>query len=671
MEATDGAAISELVLAVDDNEENLLLVQEYLLDWGYEVILARDGQEAIEAFEERRPSLIVLDVMMPNVDGYEACRTIKEREHGRGVPILMLTALGGAEEKINALQCGADDFLTKPINREELRTRIRSLIRVCALRRELDSSESIVIALTTALENKSPRFAGHSVRVAEKAAALCRGLGMRERDVTLIEQGALLHDLGTIGVPDVILNTAGPLAADEAAQLQAHTAIGTSIIEPLETFWPLLSILRSHHERFDGKGYPDGLAGESIPVEARIIAIANRFDEIGHEVLPPPNEAEALVLLEQEAASGLLDPQLTKCFAQVLRGDRPLAIGTPPVIVKRPLQATILSIHDDEASGELIETMLAPDGLNVVRAEDVQQAHGVLERQEIDLVLLDLTRPGREGIEAIENLRRDERYEFLPIIALTEHHDRTMRQNAIVAGADDFLTHPLHRLELATRIRSLLRISEYHRDVEKTQNVIFALALALEAKDPRTRGHSQRVGDLSCALARSLGHPVAYAEQLRVAGLLHDIGKIAVPEALLNKPGPLTREEYLRVIDHPTIGEQMVRPLLSLRTILSAVRHHHERFDGRGGPDGLSGMEIPAEARLLSVVDAYDALTSDRAYRAAPLGHAAALEILRREAAGGKWDPQFVNGLSDLLGDTPPDYASLAAGPQIVLRAQP
>lgn len=660
--STDIPSIPELILAVDDNEENLLLVEEYLLDWGYRVVLARDGQEAIERFEATQPSLIILDVMMPNVDGYEACRVIKRTAEGRGVPIVMLTALTGAEEKIQALECGADDFLTKPINREELRTRIRSLIRVCALRRELDSSESIVIALTSALENKSPRFAGHSARVARHAALLCRGLGMSARDTTLVEQGALLHDLGIIGVPDEILDNRGTLSPGEADRLEAHTTLGTSILSPLSTFWPLLSIVRSHHERFDGNGYPDRLAGEAIPVEARIVAIANRFDEIQHEISPPVERPEALTILAAESSAGAFDPTLTGYFAQLLLGKQIVATGNPPVLRQPASRPRILSVDDLEANRALMEAMLSGEALDVIPAHSAQEASEILDRGAIDLVLLDLMMPGENGFETLQILRRDPRYEFLPIIVVTAHRDRSMRQNAIVAGADDFLSFPVHRLELVTRIRSLLRIGEYHRDVEKTQNVIFALALALEAKDPRTRGHSQRVGDLACALAKSLGYPAPLAEQMRIAGLLHDIGKIAVPEDLLNKPGPLTREEYLRVIDHPTIGEQMVRPLLSLRSILKIVRHHHERFDGRGCPDGLAGMEIPTEARLLSVVDAYDALTSDRAYRASPLNHLAALETLQREARNGKWDPYFVDGLCSMLGSRPPDFAALAAG---------
>jgi putative nucleotidyltransferase with HDIG domain len=205
----------------------------------------------------------------------------------------------------------------------------------------------------------------------------------------------------------------------------------------------------------------------------------------------------------------------------------------------------------------------------------------------------------------------------------------------------------------------LLRIKDYHADLEQTHSVICALALALEAKDQYTRGHSQRVGDLARAFALYLDLGEEAAERVRVAGLLHDIGKIAVPESLLNKQGPLTRDEFLRVIGHPVIGEEMVRPLNTLSSVLGMIRHHHERYDGRGYPDGLRGESIPYEVRLLSIVDAYDALTSHRSYRPAPLSHSAALETLSREAAGGKWDPKMVAQFAAMLGPNEPDWASI------------
>src|SRR5438270_11639422 len=168
----------DTVLAVDDNEQNLQLLEEYLSNWGYDVVLARDGREALDLFPRINPAVIVLDVMMPVMDGYEACGCIKETDIGRTIPILMLTALTGTEDKIKALECGADDFLNKPINKDELRTRVRSLIKIRNLRKELDSSENIIMSLGTALENKDPRAAGHVQRVAEYAARLAQTLGM-------------------------------------------------------------------------------------------------------------------------------------------------------------------------------------------------------------------------------------------------------------------------------------------------------------------------------------------------------------------------------------------------------------------------------------------------------------------------------------------------------------
>jgi len=195
----------DLVLAVDDNEHNLQLLEEYLGNWGYDVVFARDGAEALALFPRVDPSIIVLDVMMPVMDGYDACFRIKQQPGGRTIPILMLTALTGADDKIRALECGADDFLNKPINKDELHTRIRSLIKIRNLRKELDSSENIILTLNYALENKDPRSGGHVQRVAGYAARLCEALGMNADERETVVKGALLHDVGMIGVPDHLL----------------------------------------------------------------------------------------------------------------------------------------------------------------------------------------------------------------------------------------------------------------------------------------------------------------------------------------------------------------------------------------------------------------------------------------------------------------------------------
>jgi DNA-binding response OmpR family regulator len=171
---TPASAERDVVLAVDDNEQNLQLLEEYLWSWGYDVVLARDGREAVDLYPRYNPSIIVLDVMMPNMDGYEACQLIKRSPAGRTIPILMLTALTGAEDKIRALESGADDFLNKPINREELRTRIRSLIKIRNLRKELDSSENIIMTLTSALESKDPRTSSASPPTKKRRSSKAR-----------------------------------------------------------------------------------------------------------------------------------------------------------------------------------------------------------------------------------------------------------------------------------------------------------------------------------------------------------------------------------------------------------------------------------------------------------------------------------------------------------------
>jgi putative two-component system response regulator len=330
-------------------------------------------------------------------------------------------------------------------------------------------------------------------------------------------------------------------------------------------------------------------------------------------------------------------------------------------------RARVLCVDDNRMNRDLVAATLAEANLDLLLAENGREALEVLEREAVDVVLLDLLMITQDGTSTLKALRADPRWEFLPVVVLTSHRNSTMRQEAIVAGADDFINYPLNRLELVTRIHSLLRIKEFHADLEQTQNVICALALALEAKDHYTRGHSQRVGDLARTFALHVGLTQSQADLIRTAGLLHDIGKIAVPERLLNKAGPLTREEFMSVIDHPVIGEEMVRPLTTLTSVLQMIRHHHERYDGRGYPDGLSAEAIPFEVRLLSIVDAYDALTSHRAYRPAPLSHETAIATLRRESNGGKWDPKMVEQFAVMLGEQAPSWDAISQ-PAPVLR---
>jgi putative two-component system response regulator len=266
-----------------------------------------------------------------------------------------------------------------------------------------------------------------------------------------------------------------------------------------------------------------------------------------------------------------------------------------------------------------------------------------------DLVIIDSRLRGLDGFALCGRIKAQPETEFLPVVLVTAADERRDRARSAEAGADDFLGVPVNRLELVARVRSLLRLRMYHRDLEEHQNVLLSLASVLEAKDPYTRGHSARVGQLAAALAREIGMPAEDCDQMQVAGLLHDIGKVGVPQRLINKPGTLTEDEFLTIMSHPSNGESMCRRLRTVRGVLPMILHHHERWNGRGYPEHLRGEEIPIGARVLSLADAYDALTSDRSYRKSSPPHEA-LEILGEETSEGQWDPRIYRALAAMIG---------------------
>ncbi|MDA8187098.1 MAG: HD domain-containing protein, partial [Dehalococcoidales bacterium] len=256
-------------------------------------------------------------------------------------------------------------------------------------------------------------------------------------------------------------------------------------------------------------------------------------------------------------------------------------------------------------------------------------------------VVLDITLPGASGYDICEQIKAREDTRLIPVIMITALNGLEDKIRGIEAGADDFLTKPFSKLELLTRIKSLVRMKRLNEDLESATNIILTLALALEANDEYTQGHSERVAHFAVQLGEQLGLPDDYLRMLRVAGLLHDIGKIGIKESILNKTGKLSEEELAYVRTHAVIGEKICQPLRSLRAILPVIRQHGERYDGEGLPDGLKGERIDLGARIVAVVDAYDAITSDRPYRRA-MTKEEAVRVLR-DGAGTQWDPALVD----------------------------
>jgi putative two-component system response regulator len=267
-----------VVLVVDDHPLNLELIEGCLADVDCRVITATDGIEALELVKKDPPDLVLLDVMMPRMDGYEVCQRLKASPEGRLLPVVMVTALGQIADRVRGLEVGADDFIVKPIERVELVARVRSLLRVKQLYDRLDDAQRTIFALARAVEAKDSALESHTERVGMNARRIGEALGLGDDTLDDLLWGGVIHDIGKIGTPDSILLKPGPLTGDEFEIMKQHVFIGEEIARPLRSAHDLLPIIRNHHERIDGKGYPDGLAGDDIPLGARIVAICDAFD---------------------------------------------------------------------------------------------------------------------------------------------------------------------------------------------------------------------------------------------------------------------------------------------------------------------------------------------------------------------------------------------------------
>ncbi|HTA78509.1 MAG TPA: HD domain-containing phosphohydrolase [Terracidiphilus sp.] len=322
----------------------------------------------------------------------------------------------------------------------------------------------------------------------------------------------------------------------------------------------------------------------------------------------------------------------------------------PNSLLSKPM---ILVADDNEMNRLLLADILIAEGYDVIEAEDGDAALRAARDHAVDLAVLDVMMPGKTGFEVCRTLKSDAGSVYIPVVLVTGLTSVDERIQGIRAGAEDFLSKPVNKQELLARTRSLLRLKEFTDELENAETVVFSLALSIEAKDPYTKGHCDRLSSYSEALGRRLGLPGELCVALRRAGVVHDVGKIGVPEHVLLKKGPLTEEEWAIMEQHPATGERICHPLRSFRHVLPIIRHHHEKLDGTGYPDGLRGEEIPLTARILQVTDIYDALVTDRPYRAA-LSHESAIEIMRNEAARGWWDSHLIDEFELLLAEQNP-----------------
>lgn len=311
------------VLVVDDESQcSRLLVR--LLTPEFHVDVAEAGETALAAIAAVPPDLVLLDVGLPGMNGIEVCRVLKRAPATRLIPVVLVTGMGHRSERLAGIDAGADDFIEKPFDLEQLRARIRSLTRLKRFTDDLDSAESVIMSLALTVEARDPYTEGHCERLSTYAVALGSALGLSDDDVAALGRGGYLHDVGKIGIPDALLLKGDRLTPDEYEQVKLHPVIGERLLGDLRSLAPVRPIVRHHHERLDGSGYPDGLRGAEIPLLAHVVSIVDAFDAM---TTPRPyrtamSYSEAIVELRADVRRGTMSRDLVEMFVAVLEGRR-------------------------------------------------------------------------------------------------------------------------------------------------------------------------------------------------------------------------------------------------------------------------------------------------------------------------------------------------------------
>jgi putative two-component system response regulator len=309
------------VLLADDYEPTLLGLSALLEAAGHVVLTATNGRDAVDLAVAERPDVILLDVLMPVMTGIQACAELKQLAATRFTPVVLISGSGERDNRLAGREAGADDFLNKPVDVEELGARVSSAIRLKRLTDQLESAEALFLALGRIVEARDPYTEGHCERLAQYAVALGLALELPQPDLDALYRGAFLHDIGKIGIPDRILLSTGALTAEEFEEMKRHAVIGDELCATLGSLDRVRPIVRHHHERLDGGGYPDGLSGSQIPLLAQIVRIVDVFDALTtdrpyREALPV---AVAYKMLLADAAAGWASAELTMRFIDVHR----------------------------------------------------------------------------------------------------------------------------------------------------------------------------------------------------------------------------------------------------------------------------------------------------------------------------------------------------------------
>ena len=488
------------VLLVDDNTANLQVLRENLDGLGYKLLIAKSGKSALEIVRKAHPDLVLLDIMMPEMDGYEVCRRLKSAEETRHIPVIFLTAMADAEDEAKGLALGAVDYITKPINPELVRARVQNhlelkrhrdhleqLVRVKT--REVQLTQAVMIeSLATLAEYRDPETGGHIKRTQNYVKALAVKLKghprfrdlLDEQTIELLYLSAPLHDMGKVGVRDHILLKPGRLEDAEFAEMKKHTLFGEEALRITEQKLGQSTFLRhareiagSHQEKWDGSGYPRGLTGEAIPVSGRLMALADVYDAlISKRVYKPPFPHAKAVEIIQEGRGTHFDPDVVDAFLALEDTFRNIALTFADCDEEREALGgahpagtcgaagrviRILVAEDNPINREIMLSQLTGLGHTVDTADDGREALRSYQAGQFDLVLTDIEMPEMDGYGLAAEIRRLEQdgRPRTPILAITASDFDLDEGKARSAGLDGYMLKPLDPKVLAKKLADI------------------------------------------------------------------------------------------------------------------------------------------------------------------------------------------------------------------------
>jgi putative two-component system response regulator len=478
------------VLVVDDDDFALSVVENVMSRLGYTAVTAHNGREAMEILRRNDIHLVITDWDMPEMNGVEFCRAVRRQDLSGYVYIIMLTGREGAQQRMEGLCAGADDFLNKPLDPEELLVCLKTAERILAL----ETRDLALFALAKLAESRDSETGAHVERVQSYSRIIARALsedvkrhhGVDEDYVRLLYQTSPLHDLGKVSIPDAILLKPGKLTADEFTIMKTHTVVGAQTLDAALSRFPNARFLQfareiaaTHHEKFDGSGYPKGLAGEQIPLCGRIVAVADVYDALTsrrvYKAAIPHEQAKEIILRDRGSH---FDPEVVNAFIraehQIIEvrerlGDASaqnaaaVTIPAPPAPGQTgPTPCTILVAEDDALLLARLVQLLSATGETVLSAANGEDATAILSQHNPRVVVSDWVMPKADGVELCRRIRGRDGSDPVHFIMLTAHSEKSRLLEAYDAGVDDFVSKPFDQEELLARVRAGIRAAKLH-----------------------------------------------------------------------------------------------------------------------------------------------------------------------------------------------------------------